>query len=69
MNKMRNIKRLAETDGIKDALYDINIKTIKKYKVIEEIDVLSYIYDMYYVTSYNRTISKYKDRKKANQIS
>jgi len=58
-----NIKKIAKLDGINDALYDINTNNIKKYKVIDEREILSLIYNMYYLNSYNKVIKKYLNKK------
>lgn len=61
-----NIKKIAKIDGINDALYDIKTNNIKKYKVIDEKEISSLIYNMHYINSYNEIIKKYRDKKKAN---
>lgn len=54
-----NIKKIAKIDGINDALYDIKTNNIKKYKLINEKEISSLIYNMYYVNSYSKIIKKY----------
>ena len=61
-----NIKKTGKLDGINDALYDIKTNNIKKYKVIDEKEISSLIYNYNYINSYNKIIKKYLNRKNAN---
>ncbi len=61
-----NIKKIAKIDGFNDALYDIKTNNIKKYKLIDEKELSSLIYNIYYINSYNRIIEKYLNKKNAS---
>ena len=43
-------------DGINDALNDYYSNSEKKFKIIEDIDILSKLYDVGYINAYNKFI-------------
>jgi len=50
----------AINDAYNDALYDIKIKRVKKYKyTIFKLINLSYIYDIFYINTYRKMIKIY----------
>lgn len=47
----------AINDAYNDALYDIKIKRVKKYKyTVFKLINLSYIYDIFYINTYRKMI-------------
>ena len=60
MYRYAKVKIISSIDGKKDAKKDIKNNKIKKYIPINEMDILSKVYDKGYVDAYNKFVNKYK---------